>query len=254
MPALTRPAAVLDLDGTLHPRTLGGQVLRELLRDGAAPQGPAHAALAAIDGRAGTPVSFRTTVDEVYTGYTAAVAGLPHPMLVQAARRAWHAERHAVFDFVAPLLHELALRDHILVLISGSPHELIEEAADDLGIPHRFGARVAVAEGHCLARLERAPGYPGEKIRCLTELAAHLPIDLSRSIALGNSASDIEILTAVGAPVAFEPDQELSAAAQRHGWSIADRGTALELCLNTITSALANRPPLKSWTEPPGSP
>ncbi|MET8981203.1 haloacid dehalogenase-like hydrolase [Streptomyces sp. NPDC004539] len=201
-----RPAAVLDLDGTLHPRTLGAQVLRELLKSRAAHQESAEATLAAVDSLADRSVSFRTTVDEVYTPYTAAISGLPHRLLVQAAHDAWQAERHAVFPFVRPLLARLTRRGHLLVLISGSPHELVAEVAADLGIPHFYGARVAVDEGLCQDRLEQAPGHPGEKLRCLAHLAA------------------------VGRPVAFEPDQELLAAAQLHGWPHADRATALRVC------------------------
>lgn len=163
---MKRPAALLDLDGTLHPRTLGAQMLRELLRAGASRDRAAGAALTAIDaidGRADQSAAFLTTVDEVYVNYTATVTGLPHPMLIQAASRAWQAERHAVFDFVPVLLAELTARGFVLALISGSPQEVVEEAGSALGIPHCYGARVAVVDGHCQGRLERAPGYPGRK-------------------------------------------------------------------------------------------
>ncbi|WP_328958005.1 HAD family hydrolase [Kitasatospora purpeofusca] len=242
---MKRPAALLDLDGTLHPRTLGAQMLRELLRAGASRDRAAGAALTAIDaidGRADQSAAFLTTVDEVYVNYTATVTGLPHPMLIQAASRAWQAERHAVFDFVPVLLAELTARGFVLALISGSPQEVVEEAGSALGIPHCYGARVAVVDGHCQGRLERAPGYPGEKTRCLADLTAKVPIDLSRSVALGDSASDIEILNAVGHPVAFEPDQELSTAAHRYGWPTADRDTALRTCVNSIESTSPNPP------------
>ncbi|WP_329028395.1 HAD family hydrolase [Streptomyces sp. NBC_00690] len=241
---MKRPAALLDLDGTLHPRTLGAQMLRELLRAGASRDSAAGAALTAIgviEGRAEKSASFLTTVDEVYTNYTTMVAGLPHSMLVQAAGQAWQAERHAVFDFVPVLLADLTARGFVLALISGSPQEMVKEAGSALGISHCYGAQVTVVEGHCQGRLERAPGYPGEKTRCLADLAAQIPLDLPRSLTLGNSASDIEILNAVGHPVAFEPDQELSTAAQRHGWPSADRDTALRTCVNSIESA-----PMKS--------
>lgn len=231
MPRLVRPAAVLDLDGTLHPRTLGAAVLRELPSAG----GDSGAmALAAIEARGSGPTSFQATVEQVYTHYAAAVAGVPHETLKEASRRAWAVSRPELFNFVVPFLGELRRREYVTVLISGSPEEAVEVAAVDLGIEHYYGARVAVAAGRCLARLERTPGYPGEKIRCLQEMRERVALDLSRSLAIGDSASDIELLDAVGFPVAFEPDMEMAAVAWERGWPCADRETVLQVSLGLL--------------------
>ena len=185
----------------------------------------------AVDGTGHASQPFRTTVDRVYAHYSAAIEGLPHRTLVDASRRAWQAQRGDLFAFVRPLLTALAERGYITVLISGSPHEAVTEAAAGLGVTHSYGAKPSVVNGYCRGPLEQTPGYPEEKIRCLNHFARQTPLDLTRSLALGNSASDIGVLAAVGTPVAFEPDAELTAAARHHGWRRADRSTALRVCL-----------------------
>lgn len=235
MPSLTRPVALLDLDGTLHEGTLGAAVLRELLRSGAIAEEHAKAALDVIGSRSETSASFNTTTHQVYAHYSAAIQGLPHHALVDASQRAWAAQRNKLFGFVRPLLRELSTRGYVLALISGSPHEAVMTAAEDLGIPHFCGAQIAVTAGLCEGGLVRAPGLPGAKVRCLTELAKTQPLDLPASLALGNTASDIGLLEAVGYPFAFEPDEVLAAAAQRRGWTLTDRNTALGDCRLAMT-------------------
>ncbi|WP_405657920.1 haloacid dehalogenase-like hydrolase [Streptomyces sp. NBC_01166] len=219
------PAAVLDLDGTLHPGTLGASVLRELVAAGHARSHAAGRALAAIADRAHTPAA--TTVDQVYASYTQAVAGMPHRQLREASRRAWDAQRGALFPYVPTLLRTLSTRGYTVVLLSGSPQEALDRVGGDLHVHHCYGAQIAVRDGRCQGYLTRAPGRQGEKLRILNHLAERLQLDLTQSLALGNSASDLSLLQAVGNPVAFEPDAALAAHARGAGWGRVTRDTAL---------------------------
>ncbi|WP_159011876.1 HAD family hydrolase [Streptomyces sp. NRRL F-5123] len=225
---------MLDLDGTIHPGTVGAAVLRELVRVRAVRDNAAGAALAAVADRGAVRKSFRDTVETVYAHYTAAIDGLPHQVLEEAARRAWQECRAGVFPFVRPVLSAAARRGYVTAVVSGSPEEAVAQAASDLGIAHAYGARAETAEGRCRARLLRAPGRPGQKIRCLHDLGVRQPLDPARSIALGNSMSDAGLLAVVGHPIAFEPDAELAALARCHGWPVVDRTTAERVCLDAM--------------------
>jgi phosphoserine phosphatase len=194
-----------------------------------------RAALSVIDGRRNGARSFEATVRTAYALFAQALANVPHSALAEAARRAWRQQRHELFEFVAPLTAEFVRRGYVVALISGSPHEVVAAAAADLGIPHSFGVRLATENGRCLAEVERAPGLPGGKLRCLSELRDRQPVALSRSLAMGNDPSDIEVLDAVGTGVAFEPSKELEAVARTRGWHLANRATVHDLCLRLIT-------------------
>ncbi|MEU1123125.1 hypothetical protein ABZ371_05965 [Streptomyces sp. NPDC005899] len=88
--------------------------------------------------------------------------------------------------------------------------------------PSRGSLRIRT--GH----LTRAPGRRGEKLRILDHLAEELRLDLPRSPALGNTASDRTLLRAVGKPVAFEPDTALAAQARGTAWCRVTRDTVLD--------------------------
>ncbi|WP_393916533.1 HAD family hydrolase [Halostreptopolyspora alba] len=236
MPDLSgSPALILDLDGTVHPGTVGAEVLRELVQTGNASQEAASTALAAISGRADPSASFYATVETVYSQYAAAIDGIPHHALKNAARFAWRTCRRTVFEFAWPVVSAAAQSGYTTVIISGSPLEAVSEASLDLEISHYYGTQVEVTDGHCRARLERAPGHAGGKRGCLDELNERLTLDLGRSLAIGNSVSDIEILTAVGYPITFEADADLAALARARDWPMVDRETALRACMSVIS-------------------
>lgn len=238
MPAIApRPALVLDLDGTVHPGTAGAAVLRELLGCGVVRRDAATEALEAIASRTEAAIPFRTTAQVVYTNYATVVKGLPHRALRNAAQLAWGSCRRDVFDFVRPVVSAAIGQGYETVLISGSPAEAVECAAADLGITHHFGTQVRVRDGLCDGCLSRTPGIPGEKVRCLVELGERVPLDLSRSVALGNGNSDDELLSVVGHPIAFEPEHELVAPARDRRWTVADRRTALHVCLRALAAS-----------------
>lgn len=235
MPGLSgSPALILDLDGTLHPGTIGFEVLSELVLSGNADQEAAHTALTAISGRSESSVPFCDTVETAYTQYLKSVDGISHRVLTYSARRAWRSCRRTVFEFVHPMLSTATKNGYETVLISGSPIEAVAEASLDLGISYHYGAQVAVVDGYCCGYLERAPGRTGEKRRCLDEFNDHLLLDLHRSVAIGNSASDVEIFSSVGYPIAFEADAELAPIARERGWPIADRKTVFRVLLSAL--------------------
>jgi phosphoserine phosphatase len=58
----------------------------------------------------------------------------------------------------------------------------------------------------------------GAKMRAVTDLAARYGIDLARSYAYGDSASDLQMLEGIGNAVAVNPTRGLARAARKHGW------------------------------------
>jgi len=215
------PYAALDLDGTLYPGTAGLALLSALAKGGHCPAGDAASLFAFLDQLAADQLN---TVDKATRAcqlYARAVAATDPRVVEQLSHTIWQSERRTLFSFTRPLVDALHRAGHTTILISGSPHEIVRAAADDLGITHCQGA--VFRDGHVI----RAPGIPGVK-------ESILPADAEVSFAFGNSASDSDLLARAVHPIAFEPLPLLRKAAEVNGWTVVDRTTLLPTVMDLI--------------------
>ncbi len=136
--------------------------------------------------------------------------------------------RRTLTDVIDPIVYEEALdliREHrdagrLVYIVSASPEEIVKPLAAYLG------ADGAVASS---ARLDASGRYTGEvdvyaygpfKADAIRALAERESIDLGRSYAYSDSATDEPMLRAVGHPFAVNPDRELSRIAKAESWPV----------------------------------
>lgn len=184
---------------------------------------------------------FRTTLYRTCSAYGSAVSGVPHEEVVRASHRAWLRVRHRVLACAAPLVETLRAGGYTPLLLSGSPQEMVDRIGDELGVEHRTGLTSTVRHGVCTPHLRTVPAVPEVKAALLRAAVHRFGADPARALAIGNSASDRELLRGVGRPIAFEPDRALSCLAERHGWPVADRSTVVRLA-RAITAVPGSRP------------
>ncbi|MBW3610849.1 MAG: HAD-IB family hydrolase [Actinobacteria bacterium] len=111
----------------------------------------------------------------------------------------------------------LELGDYCVVL-SSSPHELVERVATHLGVHQGVGTRTEVIDGRMTGRLDGPFCHSDGKLARLRDEVD--TIDLSRASAYSDAASDLPLLSACGYPVAVNPDRQLRSAARAAGWPI----------------------------------
>jgi HAD superfamily hydrolase (TIGR01490 family) len=105
-------------------------------------------------------------------------------------------------------------------IVSAAPHEIVEPLAISLGMTHGLGTRGEVENGIYTGRLEGPFCYADGKVDAITEIARFEGFDLGQCYAYSDSASDLPMLSAVGHPVAVNPDSKLERHARRHGWPV----------------------------------
>jgi HAD superfamily hydrolase (TIGR01490 family) len=105
-------------------------------------------------------------------------------------------------------------------IVTAASHEMVEKLADVLAMDGAIGTRSEVVDGVYTGRLAGPFVYGEGKAQAVREFAATEGIDLERSWAYSDSASDLPMLEAVGHPVAVNPDAELEEVARREGWDI----------------------------------
>ncbi|HET7802220.1 MAG TPA: phosphoserine phosphatase SerB [Humibacillus xanthopallidus] len=88
-------------------------------------------------------------------------------------------------------------------LVSGGFIEIVGALADDLGIDHARANRLEIEDGHLTGRVLGEVVDRAGKARALREFAEQEGLPLSRTVAIGDGANDLDMLDAAGLGVAF---------------------------------------------------
>ena len=125
-----------------------------------------------------------------------------------------------IYSEAAELIERHQAEGRRVFIVSASPEEIVAPLAQYLGADQAIASR---------ARLDKAGRYTGEmeqyaygpwKADAIREVAAAQGIDLEASYAYSDSATDVPMLSAVGHPVAVNPDRELLRVAKARGWDV----------------------------------
>ena len=107
------------------------------------------------------------------------------------------AERE-LYEFVRPLL--ALLEDHAIrpVFVSGCQEEILALVAHDLGVVHWYGSRFATVGGQYTGEVASSPATPGGKAKALLAVESAMTVNWARSLAIGDSITDVELFDVVG--------------------------------------------------------
>lgn len=109
---------------------------------------------------------------------------------------------------------------HQVFLASATPWIISEVFAERLGATLGLGTRLKVANGRLLPELDGPILHANGKATTVRKIAQKHGIDLAKSWAYSDSSGDIPLLSAVGNPVAVNPDPGLRAYAKLRNWEI----------------------------------
>ena len=118
-------------------------------------------------------------------------------------------------------------KDHIkqgreVWLVTAAPQELGDVIAHELGLTGAIGTKVERKNGILTGKIVGKPIHGAEKRKALKALAKDRNLSLKRSYAYSDSQNDLPMLTAVGHPVAVNPDKILTRYAKAADWPIYD--------------------------------
>jgi HAD superfamily hydrolase (TIGR01490 family) len=105
-------------------------------------------------------------------------------------------------------------------IVAAAPHEIVEPLAISLGMTHGIGTRGKVVDGVYTGELDGPFCYGEGKVDAIRQIARFEGFDLAQCYAYSDSASDLPMLSAVGHPVAVNPDSTLERHARAHGWPV----------------------------------
>lgn len=121
------------------------------------------------------------------------------------------------YVYTRNLLRQLKKEGYLLLIISGSHHELIEQIGQYYGFDDWIGTRYE-RTGSSFSGNKRIPSH--DKAAVLREFIDKHGLSIEGSVGIGDSKSDIPMLEIVERPIAFNPDKELFECAKKSGWKV----------------------------------
>ncbi len=136
--------------------------------------------------------------------------------------------RETLLETIEPIIYAEALDliEHHrragdrVYLVSASPEEIVLPLSEMLGVDGAVCSRGEVDDEGRYTGAMAFYAYGPAKADAMRALAARSGIDLERSWAYSDSATDLPMLEAVGHPVAVNPDRPLAKAARERGWEV----------------------------------
>lgn len=239
--------AALDVDGTLCPTVLGDTFVRMLHDEGVCRPEDVARVESLMHAEWRDQPDFVATARRANLAYAAMLQGVRQETVVTYARQLAEAAQKELFPFVLPLLAELRRRGLTVILLSGSPDEVVSELARIIGAAAGYGAKMHVAEGVYSGQVSLASGVPGWKREMLRKFTSAHPAFDRPYYALGNSMFDMEVLELSTISMAFEPDLTLREAARSRSWPIVDRNSILPRTVAALSASAVWHTTQTTW-------
>jgi phosphoserine phosphatase len=159
--------------------------------------------------RAITEAAMRGELDfaESLHSRVAELAGLPEDVIARARAEI------RLTPGARTLCRTLKGLGYRIALVSGGFTEVIGPLADELGVDAVRANGLEIVDGHLTGRVRGPVIDRAAKERALREFAAEFAIDTARTIAIGDGANDLDMLSAAGHGIAFNAKPVVQAAA-----------------------------------------
>ncbi|MDB5170402.1 MAG: HAD-superfamily subfamily hydrolase [Candidatus Saccharibacteria bacterium] len=215
-----RPFAAFDIDGTIIRWQLYHAIADELAREGhldPIQYQKVHEARMAWKTRTGDD-SFDSYERTLVNLVNVAITGIEVDAAMQAYSSVITEYKDQVYTYTRDLIRDLKAQNYLLFAISGSQNEIVELLAQHYGFDDFGGTTYEIKDGRFTGknnplRSERKPEF-------LKQLVEKHGADWQGSIAVGDSESDIPMLSIVQQPIAFNPSRSLFEHAQKEQWNI----------------------------------
>ena len=161
-------------------------------------------------------------IDHLVATLLADAAGRAAEPLLTVAREMGEDLAAAVSPAARFLLQRHLDTGDFCIVLSASPHELVEAVSVALGAHRAVGTRLEVVDGRLTGHLDGPFAYGAGKLEALEREVGR--IDLADATAYADSESDLPLLERCGVAVAVNPDKALRRTATAHGWPIVHLG------------------------------
>ncbi|MDR0591573.1 MAG: HAD family phosphatase [Candidatus Nomurabacteria bacterium] len=216
---MSQKFAVFDVDGTLIRWQLYHAVVNRLARKGELGDS-AYKKLKAARNRwkkREQVESFRDYEVELVHLWLDSMAQVSYTAYLEAVEETISEYVDQAYSYTRSLIKQLKADGYFLLTISASPEELVAKTAEHYGFDDYVAAQFE-RDGDKFTGQVVTPFY--NKAERLQEMVKKHGLSWKESVAVGDTASDIQLLELVEKPIAFNPNGALAAKAIKRNWPV----------------------------------
>lgn len=217
---MARPFAVFDIDGTIVRWQLYHALADELARDGEFdPEQYKKVKAARMEWKTrASSASFKEYEQMLVDIFTMTLTDISVNKLNQASKAVIDEYKDQVYTYTRGLIADLKAKNYLIFAISASPEQIVKMLADYYQFDDAAGSIYEVKNDHFTGERDVLLGQ--RKTELLEGMVKKHGGDWHGSLAVGDSESDIALLSAVEQPIAFNPTQALFDHAWQQSWPI----------------------------------
>ena len=125
-----------------------------------------------------------------------------------------------IYEEAAELIEHHRSKGDLVVIVSASPAEIVVPLGRFLAVDDVIASRALLDDKGRYTGEMAFYAYGPYKVEAMRRLAGERGIDLARSHAYSDSATDLPMLEAVGHPVVVNPDRVLARIAKDRAWEV----------------------------------
>ena len=216
---MKKKLAIFDIDGTVFRKNLHFELIDELSWRGIFSKN-ARRVLVQIYAKwlehRGTYEEYRK---KIVSTYAKELKGCSQKDIIEASRKVADFNKNRTYIFARDLIRKLRKENYVIIAISGSPIEVINEYNKHIKFDEVFGS-VYETDGQGIYTGKAIFEPVRHKGHLVGQYISEKGISLKGSYGIGDTESDVSFLEMVDYPFAFNPNLNLERVARRRKWKI----------------------------------
>jgi HAD superfamily hydrolase (TIGR01490 family) len=215
-----RPVAVFDIDGTVFRSSLLIELVDRLVLRGVFPEEARKVYERAQEEWLDRHGDYEPYIKKVVASFGKYLKGIPYGDVADVAGEVIEERKHRTYRYTRDLITDLKKRGYYLLAVSHSPKFIVDGFAYELGFNKSYGTFYSTgATGRFTGEMEDEH-FIMNKASILTRAVEKENLTLKGSVGVGDTESDVSMLTLVEDPIAFNPNRALYRHASKHLWKI----------------------------------
>lgn len=216
----SRPVAVFDIDGTLFRSSLLIELVEELVRRELFPPAARNTYKDAHEDWLNRRGEYAPFIQRVVLAFGKHAKGIPYGDVADVAGEIIEAKKDRVYRYTRDLLEDLKKSGHYLLAISHSPKFIVDGFAYELGFDKSYGTFYDTGASNRFTGEIIDEHLIMNKAAVLQRAIEKEKLAIQGSVGVGDTDSDISMLSFVETPIAFNPNRILYRHAKKHDWKI----------------------------------